>query len=133
MDHWKVSQITHSAVGYGIAQLWFDHASEPTCGEHGTVPAQWERQETIKRCEVFAIRKAFGTESCTTNWDLHKDWTEVEFMVRQTAPKHGCIVTLWCVLWKIAEEEGLKQQLIVWRVEAHITDNNNKNERDTYV
>ena len=121
---------THSAIGYGTAQLWFDHASEPTCGEYGTVPAQWERQDTIKRCELFGIGKAFGTWSCrsqfsATNWDLYKDWTVVKFMVRQTAPQRGCMVTLWCVLWKIAEE-GLKQQLKVWRVEAHVTDNNNK-------
>ena len=47
----------HLAVGCTIAQMCFDH-EQPQYGDYGTVPAKWECQASIKRCQVFAPRKS---------------------------------------------------------------------------
>ena len=45
-----------AAIGCGIVQLCLDHEGELWYEEYGTVPATWECQKSIKRCQVFALR-----------------------------------------------------------------------------
>ena len=48
----------HSAIGYGIAQLCFDHEGEPKFEDLARCQRKWECPRRTKRSEIFARRSA---------------------------------------------------------------------------
>ena len=119
-----------------MLQLCLDHEGEPMYGAYGTVPATWECQKSINRCEVFAVGKALenagfpltiltdhrsvvqGLRKETVHYTSENNHTAEEWKKIYQAPR------------KIEQDAGLEKQFVLSYAEARVTGEGRKQTKD---